>query len=31
MQLAYGARRRGVELQFFHVVDLLDQAYGGRR
>ena len=27
MQLAYGARRRGQELQFFHVVDLLDQAY----
>ena len=27
MQLAYGARRRGVELQFFHVVDLLDRAY----
>ena len=28
MQLAYGARRRGVDLQFFHVVDLLDRAYG---
>jgi glycolate oxidase iron-sulfur subunit len=28
MQLAYGARRRGVELQFFHVVDLLDRSYG---
>jgi glycolate oxidase iron-sulfur subunit len=28
MQLAYGARRRGVDLQLFHVVDLLDQAYG---
>jgi len=27
MQLAYGARRRGVELQFFHVVDLLDRSY----
>lgn len=27
MQLAYGARRRGVDLQFFHVVDLLDRAY----
>jgi glycolate dehydrogenase iron-sulfur subunit len=28
MQLAYGAKRRGVNLQFFHVVDLLDRAYG---
>ncbi|HEV7664750.1 MAG TPA: heterodisulfide reductase-related iron-sulfur binding cluster [Chloroflexota bacterium] len=28
MQLAYGARRRGVDLQLLHVVDLLDQAYG---
>jgi glycolate dehydrogenase iron-sulfur subunit len=28
MQLAYGARRRGADLQFFHVVDLLDRAYG---
>jgi glycolate oxidase iron-sulfur subunit len=28
MQLAYGARRRGAALQFFHVVDLLDRAYG---
>ena len=28
MQLAYGARRRGVDLQLFHVVDLLDRAYG---
>jgi glycolate oxidase iron-sulfur subunit len=28
MQLVYGARRRGVDLQFFHVVDLLDRAYG---
>jgi glycolate dehydrogenase iron-sulfur subunit len=28
MQLAYGAQRRGVDLQFFHVVDLLDRAYG---
>jgi glycolate oxidase iron-sulfur subunit len=27
MQLAYGARRRGVDLQLFHVVDLLDRAY----
>jgi glycolate oxidase iron-sulfur subunit len=27
MQLAYGARRRGAKLQFFHVVDLLDRAY----
>ena len=27
MQLAYGARRRGVDLQLFHVVDLLDMAY----
>lgn len=29
MQLAYGARRRGVKLDLFHVVDLLDRAYGG--
>ena len=29
MQLAYGARRRGVELELVHVVDLLDRAYGG--
>jgi len=29
MQLAYGARRRGVALDLFHVVDLLDRAYGG--
>jgi glycolate oxidase iron-sulfur subunit len=29
MQLAYGARRRGVELKQVHVVDLLDAAYGG--
>jgi glycolate oxidase iron-sulfur subunit len=28
MQLAYGARRRGVDLQLFHVVDLLDRGYG---
>ena len=28
MQLAYGARRRGVDLKLFHVVDLLDMAYG---
>jgi glycolate oxidase iron-sulfur subunit len=28
MQLAYGARRRGVDLKLLHVVDLLDQAYG---
>ncbi len=28
MQLAYGARRKGVELQQLHVVDLLDRAYG---
>jgi glycolate oxidase iron-sulfur subunit len=27
MQLAYGAHRRGARLEFFHVVDLLDQAY----
>jgi glycolate oxidase iron-sulfur subunit len=27
MQLAYGARRRGVELKLLHVVDLLDRAY----
>jgi glycolate dehydrogenase iron-sulfur subunit len=27
MQLAYGARRRGVKLELFHVVDLLDRAY----
>ena len=30
MQLAYGARRRGVDLQLVHVVDLLDRAYGAR-
>jgi glycolate oxidase iron-sulfur subunit len=29
MQLAYGAKRRGVDLQLLHVVDLLDRAYGG--
>jgi glycolate oxidase iron-sulfur subunit len=28
MQMVYGARRRGVDLQFAHVVDLLDRAYG---
>lgn len=28
MQLAYGARRRGADLQLLHVVDLLDRAYG---
>ena len=28
MQLAYGARRRGVQLELLHVVDLLDRAYG---
>jgi glycolate oxidase iron-sulfur subunit len=27
MQLAYGARRRGANLQLYHVVDLLDMAY----
>jgi glycolate oxidase iron-sulfur subunit len=27
MQLAYGAKRRGVSLQLFHVVDLLDHSY----
>jgi glycolate oxidase iron-sulfur subunit len=27
MQLAYGARRRGVDLQLLHVVDLLDRSY----
>jgi glycolate oxidase iron-sulfur subunit len=27
MQLAYGARRRGVDLRLYHVVDLLDMAY----
>jgi glycolate oxidase iron-sulfur subunit len=30
MQLAYGARRRGIDLQLLHVVDLLDRAYGNR-
>jgi glycolate oxidase iron-sulfur subunit len=29
MQLAYGARRAGATLQQYHVVDLLDMAYGG--
>jgi glycolate oxidase iron-sulfur subunit len=28
MQMVYGARRRGVDLEFAHVVDLLDRAYG---
>jgi glycolate oxidase iron-sulfur subunit len=28
MQLAYGAKRRGVDLELVHVVDLLDRAYG---
>jgi glycolate oxidase iron-sulfur subunit len=28
MQLVYGARRRGVDLELVHVVDLLDRAYG---
>jgi glycolate oxidase iron-sulfur subunit len=28
MQLAYGASRRGVDLELVHVVDLLDRAYG---
>jgi glycolate oxidase iron-sulfur subunit len=28
MQLAYGAQRRGVDLELVHVVDLLDRAYG---
>jgi glycolate oxidase iron-sulfur subunit len=28
MQLAYGARRRGVDLELLHVVDLLDRSYG---
>jgi glycolate oxidase iron-sulfur subunit len=27
MQLAYGARRRGAHLDFYHVVDLLDRSY----
>jgi glycolate oxidase iron-sulfur subunit len=27
MQIAYGARRRGVNLELLHVVDLLDRAY----
>jgi glycolate oxidase iron-sulfur subunit len=29
MQLAYGARRKGLKMQQLHVVDLLDRAYGG--
>jgi glycolate oxidase iron-sulfur subunit len=29
MQLVYGARRRGLELKLYHVVDLLDMAYAG--
>src|SRR5919202_6516257 len=28
MQLAYGAQRRGATIQQYHVVDLLDKAYG---
>ena len=31
MQLAYGARRRGVELELLHVVDLLDRSYGHQK
>jgi glycolate oxidase iron-sulfur subunit len=27
MQIAYGARRRGMQLELLHVVDLLDRAY----
>jgi glycolate oxidase iron-sulfur subunit len=27
MQLAYGARRRGMKMDVYHVVDLLDRAY----
>jgi glycolate oxidase iron-sulfur subunit len=30
MQLAYGARRAGLDLSVHHVVDLLDRAYAGR-
>jgi glycolate oxidase iron-sulfur subunit len=30
MQLAYGARRRGIDLKLLHVVDLLDRAYGNQ-
>ena len=30
MQLAYGAKRRGADLELVHVVDLLDRAYGHR-
>ena len=29
MQLVYGARRRGLNLQLYHVVDVLDMAYRG--
>jgi glycolate oxidase iron-sulfur subunit len=29
MQLAYGAKRRGVNLELLHVVDLLDRSYNG--
>jgi glycolate oxidase iron-sulfur subunit len=31
MQLAYGARRAGADLEQYHVVDLLDMAYGRPR
>jgi glycolate oxidase iron-sulfur subunit len=31
MQLAYGAQSRGLKLKQYHVVDLLDLAYGGPR
>jgi len=30
MQLAYCARRRGIDLKLLHVVDLLDRAYGNQ-
>lgn len=29
MQLAYGAKRHGLDIKQYHVVDLLDLAYGG--
>lgn len=29
MQLAFGARQRGLDVEVLHVVDLLDRSYGG--
>jgi Fe-S oxidoreductase len=29
LQLRYGARRYGPAVEVFHLIDLLDRAYGG--